>query len=105
MVIAEGSWAMTDGYTFNMGFTVNFENATAVYGDGDSPLKLYEAGKDAVNVPVEDVMGYDLEIEYMLQCIQNGVRPTTVTAEDAFNTIRIIEAEVASVRSGRQVQL
>ena len=31
MVIAEGSWAMADGYVFNMGFTVNFENATAVY--------------------------------------------------------------------------
>ena len=106
MVIAEGSWAMADGYTFNMGYTVNFENATAVYDSSrPAPLMLYEKGKAPAEVPVESIMGYDLEIEYMLQCIQRGERPTVVTVEDAMNTIRIIEAEAASVRSGKSVTL
>lgn len=106
LVTAEGSWAMTDGYVFNQAFTVNFENATAVYDSAQaSPLTLYEAGKEPSEVPVSPVMGYDLEIEYMIQCILAGKRPSTVTAEDAWNTIRIIEAEVQSLRSQETVRL
>ena len=105
-VIAEGSWAMAQGYTFNMGFTVNFEKATAVYdSEKSSPLRLYEKGKESVDVPVDDIMGYDLEIEYMLQCIAQGKAPTVVTVEDALNTIRIVEAEVESCGSGKTVSI
>jgi predicted dehydrogenase len=103
MVIAEGSWAMTDGYAFNMGFTVNFENATAVYDMArPAPLVLYENGKAPAEIPVSTTMGYDLEIDYMLECIKQGRRPRIVTLRDAMNTLRIIEAETASVRSGRR---
>lgn len=106
LVVAEGTWAMTDGYTFNMGFTVNFENATVVYDSAQAePLKLYEKGAEPAVVPVEAVMGYDLEIDYMLNCVKKGERPTVVTIEDAMNTIRIVEAEVASVKSGQTVTL
>jgi predicted dehydrogenase len=106
LVTAEGSWAMTDGYVFNMGFTVNFENATAVFDSArPEPLMLYQKGHDPTAVPVEDIMGYDLEIDYMLKCIQRGERPSIVTVSDAMNTIRIVEAEVASVRSGQTVKL
>jgi len=106
LVIAEGSWAMTDGYVFNMGFTVNFENATAVYDSASSaPLKLFENGVDAKDVSVADVMGYDLEIEYMLSCIEEGKRPSTVTVQDALNTLRIVEAEVASLCAGKTVDV
>jgi predicted dehydrogenase len=106
LVIAEGSWAMTDGYTFRMGFTVNFEHATAVYDIArPAPLVLYERGKPPVDVSVADVMGYDLEIDYMLQCIQHGRRPEIVTVRDAMNTLRIIEAETASIRERRRVEL
>jgi predicted dehydrogenase len=106
LVIAEGSWAMTDGFTFNMGFTVNFEDATAVYDIArPAPLVLYEKGQPPAEIPVSPVMGYDLEIEYMLQCIHEGRRPSVVTARDAMNTLRIIEAETASVRTGRRVAI
>jgi predicted dehydrogenase len=106
LVMAEGSWAMADGYTFNMGYTVNFERATAVYDSSHKPLlMLYEPGKAPAEVPVENIMGYDLEIGYLLDCIQQGLQPTRVTVQDAWNTLRIIEAEVASVRSGQTVTI
>lgn len=106
LVTAEGSWAMSDGYSFTMGFTVNFERATAVYDLAKSPvLSLYEPGKTPAAVPVEDIMGYDLEIAYMLDCIRTGRKPTTVTVKDAWNTIRIIEAEVESVQTGKTVKI
>ncbi len=71
---------MTDGFIFNMGYTVNFENATAVYDSAQSkPLTLFEKGKDAVQVEVDEIMGYNLEIDYLVDCILNGNRPTVVT--------------------------
>ena len=106
LVMAEGSWAMTDGFIFNMGYTVNFENATAVYDSAQSkPLTLFEKGKDAVQVEVDEIMGYNLEIDYLVDCILNGNRPTVVTMEDAMETVRIVEAEIESVQTGARVAL
>ncbi len=105
LVVAEGSWAMSDGFSFNMGFTVNFENATVVYDlAAPQPLMLYQQGK-AESVPVENVMGYDREIAYFLDCIQAGKQPTVVTMEDAVRTVRIVEAEVHSVQTGKTIPL
>lgn len=101
LVVAEGSWAMTDGFSFNMQFTVNFENATAVYDlQAAHPLMLYQKGHPPQAVPLENVMGYDLEIDYFLKCIQSGKRPLVVTMDDAVRTVTIIEAEVQSIQSG-----
>ena len=40
---AEGTWAMTKGFGFNMSYTVNFERATADYdmARGAEALKLF----------------------------------------------------------------
>ncbi len=80
LVVAEGSWAMADGFSFNMQFTVNFEQATAVYDlQTPHPLMLYQKGHPPQAVPVENTMGYDLEIDYFLKCIQSGKRSIVVT--------------------------
>lgn len=106
MVIAEGGWAMTDGYAFHMDFEVNFERATAVYTmAADPPLRLYEQGQAPAIVPVSKEMGYDLEIDYLLSCIEQGRRPSRVTVQDALNTVRIVEAEAESVRTKRTISL
>ena len=104
LVTAEGSWAMSDGYVFNHGFTANFERATAVFdGAQEEPLTLYESGQEAVKIPVDPAMGYDLEIDYMVECLEAGKAPETVTIDDAHRTLQIVEAEVESVRSGKTV--
>jgi predicted dehydrogenase len=106
LVSAEGSWAMSDGYTFNMGFTVNFDKATVVYDMArQPPLVVYEAGKPPADIPVEQVMGYDLELDYLLRCIQQGERPSVVTIQDARDSLRIVDAEVESIRTGKTVTL
>jgi predicted dehydrogenase len=106
MVVAEGSWAMAEGYSFNMAFEANFERATAVYSlAAKDPLMLYQPGQSPSPVALPATTGYELEIANMLDCVQRGVAPTVVTVQDAMNTIRIIEAEVESVRSGKTVTL
>ena len=105
MVTAEGSWAMADGFIFNMGFTVNFENATAVFDSSkEQPLTLFQNG-EAETVEVDSKMGYDFELEYFIKCIESGEPPTVVTIRDAVNTVKIVEAEVASVNQGQTVKL
>lgn len=105
LVIAEGGWAMQKGYPFHMGFTVNFERATAVYDlNAAEPMVVYQNGKPEA-VKLDAVMGYRLEIEYFLACIASNRPPQTVTLRDAAEAVRLVEAEVESVRSGREVKL
>lgn len=105
LVRAEGSWAMADGYAFCMQYTANFENATAEFdSNSDHPLRLYKDG-ETENIELEDGMGYDHEIAYFLDCVRNNRQPEIVTMHDAANAVRLIEAEVESVRSGVTVTL
>ena len=106
LVSAEGGWAMEEGFPFRMQYTVNFERATAVFdSSAASPLTLYESGKPPVAVPVETVMGYEIEIAYFVECVKEGRSPGIVTLRDGAAAVRIIEAEVESVRSGQPVEL
>ena len=106
LVSAEGSWVMRGAYPFAMQFTVNFDRATAVYDLlAPSPLMLYESGKDAVAVPLENEMGYDREIAYFIECVNANKQPTTVTLQQAADAVRIVEAEVTSVETRQAIPL
>jgi len=106
VVVAEGSWAMADGFGFRMHYTVNFEHATAVYDSAaPTPLTLYEPGKPAQAVQVETGMGYEREIAYFLDCIRNGKAPDAVTLRDGANALRIVEAESRSAKTGKMVRV
>ncbi|HEX2970701.1 MAG TPA: Gfo/Idh/MocA family oxidoreductase [Tepidisphaeraceae bacterium] len=106
LVVAEGGWAMAPGFQFKMQYTVNFERATAVYDHGTpKPLMLYEPPKEPQAVQLEAGMGYDYEIAYFLDCIRNGQPPKIVTLKDAINSLRIVEAESQSAKTGLPVSL
>ena len=106
-VSAEGSWAMTDGFGFNMSYTVVFEGATADYdiARGADALKLFEKGKDPQTLRLGGKDGYAGELQYMLECIRAGKPPSVVTAQDGVSAIETCEAEERSVKSGRVVRL
>jgi predicted dehydrogenase len=106
-VVAEGSWTAAEGFGFRMQATLHFENATAEYDFGrkePAPLVVYSEGKaNAIEVPQHD--GYVGEMNYFLECIRTGRRPTRVTAEDAVTGIEIVEAEKRSIETGQPVRL
>ncbi|MGV3774830.1 MAG: gfo/Idh/MocA family oxidoreductase, partial [Verrucomicrobiales bacterium] len=108
IVHAEGSWAMTPGFGFNMAFTANFERATVDYdiarGAADC-LKVYEQGQPGHSVKAEGVDGYVGELKYFLDCIEKGVKPSVVTAWDGATAVEICEAEEASIKAGLPVKL
>ena len=107
MVHAEGGWAMTPGFGFNMSYTVNFERATADYDSsrGQEALRLCEAGQPARVITCEGGDGYVGELRHFVECIRAGKPSTVVTAEDGLSSVEICEAEERSIRERQSVRL
>jgi len=107
IVHAEGSWAMSPGFGFNMSYTVNFERATADYdlARGKEALKLSEEGQSPriVAMAADPPDGYVGELRHFVECILNGRAPSVVTARDGLASIEICEAEERSVNT-RQIE-
>ena len=82
-----------------------FEKATADYrlDRAEAPLMLY-GEKKARPFKVPGADGYQAELTYFLKCVRNGTPPEVVTAEAAAESIRLVEAEVKSVQTGRTVK-
>lgn len=105
-VVAEGSWTAAEGFGFRMQATLHFERATAEFDFGrkDHPLIVYAEGKsNPIEVAKHD--GYVGEMNYFVECIRTGQRPTRVTAQDAVAGIEIVEAEKRSIETGRPAAL
>lgn len=105
LVVAEGGWAMAEGFGFRMSYTVNFERATADYDIGrDVPLVVHEKG---VTIPIDcgRTDGWFEEIRYLLNCIDTTTRPAVVTVADAMKSIELVEREIESVAIGGEVSL
>jgi predicted dehydrogenase len=106
LVSAEGSWLVTPGGGFNMAYTVHFEDATADYdlSRGPEALKVVERGKKRPRIiKCKGPDGYVRELQHMVDSIQNGVRPSIVTARDGLSAVQICEAEERSVQTGQVV--
>ena len=105
LVTAEGGWCLADGYGFTMQYTINFESATADFDLArEQPLKVSQSGKSEI-IDCGPGYGYAAELRYFIECAKSGKKPTVVTADDAVRSLKIVEAEVKSVRSGTIVQL
>ena len=106
LVVAEGGWAMAAGFPFRMAFSVNFEEATVVYdSSAAAPLMLYRPGNEPETISCDPRMGYEIEIEYFIHCIETGVKPSVVTLGEAAKAIRIVEAEVLSLHAGKPINI
>ena len=101
IVHAEGGWAMSPGFKFTMGYTVNFERATMDYDSARGPgpvLSIFEDGKEAVSRTADPEDGYVGEIRHFVNSIREGKAPTVVAAADGLAAIEVCEAEEASIR-------
>ncbi len=105
LVVAEGGWAMAQGFGFQMQYTVNFEKATAIFDLGAAnQLTVVQNGK-VKPVAVKAGIGYEHEIRYFVDCIRKGRRPRAVEPASAALSVKIVEAEVKSLRTGQPVKV
>ncbi len=104
-VCAEGGWLLTAG--FRMGYSILCERAALDYDieRGPDAMRITEKGQPPRFVEYEGTDGYNAEIRYMLECVRDKQRPTTVTAHDGLHALEICEAEEKSIRTGEIARL
>lgn len=105
-VFAEGGWLMPPSFGFEMSFNVVFEEATVVFDcTRDPAFRVCPVDGEAFTPELAPGDGYSRELEYFVKSVQGEKVPPVVTLESSKNSIRIIEAEMESVRSGQAVPL
>lgn len=101
-ISAEGAWEYAPGYPFGMTFSIAMEKATLDM-TRDLKLMLYpmKGAPKEVKVPAGD--GYLYELKHFLDCIKAGKDSPIIPPESALNSIKLVEAEIKSAKSGKPV--
>jgi len=106
LVVAEGGWAQAPGFPFTMRYVANFDRATVHYDLGsETPFTLFHRSGETEHPALAPELGYAREIDYFLKCVREGRAPETVNLQNSLGSLRIHEAEAASLESGRAVSL
>ena len=98
---------MTEGFGFNMAFTVNFERATVDFdsGRGTDAMRLIVQGVPTATLKPDGGDGYIGELKHFVECVQAGKAPSVVTPADGAAAVVLCEAEEESIRTGKLVYL
>lgn len=102
LITAEGAWEYAPATPFRMIFRVAFEKGT-VELCRDGKLMLYPAKGAASQIacPVGD--GWQLELLHYVKCIASGKASPVVTPESALQSVKLVEAELKSAKTGKRV--
>ena len=105
-VSSEGCWAMTQSYGFQATFMVTFEKAVVVMDtSSDDALKIYPSrGKPSVP-KLKKGDGYEYEIAWFADQLKGKKVDAVISPEQSRDSVRIIDAEKRSAKSGRKVAL
>jgi predicted dehydrogenase len=104
MVAAEGGWIYAPEFGFEMSFNIAMEKASLKMG-GDLVLKLLpkSGGVSIIDPPQGD--GYELELADFAACISGDKDSEVVTPDSARQSVRLIELEVESAKTGATVDV
>lgn len=103
---AEGSFAMPRSYPFNMAFEVVGEEGALRFSLWDEPcLRFFPAEGEVTAPEVAAETGYDRELRYFLECLEQGTEPARVAPESAREAVRLVAAERESAQRGQVVSL
>lgn len=104
-VFAEGGWMMAPSFGFEMSFNLVLEKATIVYDcTRDPALKVCPLEGDAFtpdDIPEGD--GYEREIDHFLRAVGGETVPPITTLESSRDSVRIVEAEKQSIKTGQKI--
>ncbi len=106
LVTAEGGWAMMPPYGFQMRFHIVMERGTLDFDFRRDPrLQLSTADGQLISPDCEPGDGYTRQIEHFARCIRGETVPPVTSPEEAQDSLRIVQAECESVRTGREVRI
>lgn len=102
LITAEGAWEYAWGYPFSMTFSIAMEGAT-LNMTSDTKLTLFPIKGKPKDVKVYAGDGYFHELAHFIECIRMNRDSDVVSPESAMHSVRIIEAEEESARTGKAV--
>ncbi|MDD2599665.1 MAG: Gfo/Idh/MocA family oxidoreductase [Kiritimatiellae bacterium] len=106
VVSAEGCWAMTQSFGFEASYMVTFENAVAVMNTNAADALVVYPAKGKKFVPkLKAGDGYAHEIKWFADKLKGLEVEPVITPEQSRDSVRIIDAEKRSAKSGRKVAL
>ena len=114
--VVESQFNMSGGYPFSMGLRVMGDVGTVEFKfsagfnleDRDSAVNsfvLYANGHDPSAVEIEHPDGYEEELKYFVDCVEKGIKPSTVTPDSSLDTMRMIDAVHRSLESKEKIIL
>ena len=106
VVTAEGGWAMTAGFGFEMSFNIVLEKATISYDcTRDPAFKVAPAGDEAFTPEITSGDGYSNEIAHFIKAVQGESVPEIITPAQSVDSLKLVLAEKESAASGQVVRL
>jgi len=106
VVTAEGGWVMTPTFGFEMSFNIALEKATIVYNCTQNPaFKICPLKGEVITPKVEGGDGYSLEIAHFVKAVAGKSVSKMLTPAQSCDSVKLIEAEKKSARSGRKVAI
>lgn len=104
LIVAEGGWMRAAERPFELRYLVEFERATADYRFGRTPtLLVYHHGGGTETVALPLGLGYAPELAEFVRCATLGQVSPVVSASDGVEALRLVEAELQSLRTGKCV--
>ncbi len=105
-VTSEGCWAMTQSYGFRAGYMLTFENAVVIMDtDSTDVMKVYPARGKPFTPRLKKGDGYEYEIAWFADKIRGRDVKAVTDATQSYDSVRIVDAEKRSAKSGRKVTL
>jgi len=105
-ITAEGGWAMTPAFGFEMSFNIALETATLIYDLTREPMfRLCPAEGDAFTPEVEKSDGWFLQIAHFARAVSGEKVEKITTLDESMNSVKIIEAERQSADKGQRVSI
>jgi len=104
VITAEGGWAMTPTFGFEMSFNIVMAKATLVYDLTREPMfKLCPAEGQVLTPEIQKGDGWFLEIEHFAKAIRGEKLEEVTTLEQSRDSVKIVTAEKDSARKMEKV--
>lgn len=105
-VAAEGCWCMPPTMGFEAGFVVTFEKASVVLdGKREKPFCVFPAKGEAFTPKLAEGDGYEYEIRWFMDVLCGKKVACVTTPEQSRDSVKIVDAEKKSAKTGKTVKL
>jgi len=105
-VTSTGCWTMPQSLGFEANYFVTFEKAVVVLdAKRAKPLMVYPAKGEAFEPKLPAGEGYEFEIKWFMDVLSGKKTEPVITPEDSYQSVRIVDAEKKSARTGKTVKI